>query len=160
MGCGKWWIFLPTSFVCRQKRRLGAVRPTRLQFYLVYLEVHSTNKNATQSPQVNSLSAQMTLPPANIQHDSTKNSGICCKHGSHLHEDLNVLAAIANLKRICEPQPGGSQHIYFFHFIIILVIIYFTLSLSFFYHLQIHYHFFIIFKFIVILHLHRLYVQP
>ena len=144
MGCGKWWIFLPTSFVCRQKRRLGAVRPTRLQFYLVYLEVHSTNKNATQSPQVNSLSAQMTLPPANIQHDSTKNSGICCKHGSHLHEDLNVLAAIANLKRICEPQPGGSQHIYFF------ILSSFWLSFI----LHYHYHLFIIFKFIIIFFYH------
>ena len=44
------------------------------------------------------------------------------------------------VKRICEPQPGGSQHIYFF------ILSSFWLSFI----LHYHYHFFIIFKFIII----------
>ena len=46
----------------------------------------------------------------------------------------------AAIKRICEPQPGGSQHIYFF------ILSSFWLSFI----LHYHYHLFIIFKFIII----------
>ena len=57
---------------------------------------------------------------------------------------------VSIFKRICEPQPGGSQHIYFFilssfwlSFILHIIIIFLSSSnsLSFFYHLQIHCHF-------------------
>ena len=50
------------------------------------------------------------------------------------------LSVAVIFKRICEPQPGGSQHIYFF------ILSSFWLSFI----LHHHYHFFIISKFIII----------
>ena len=63
-------------------------------------------------------------------------SWIVYPHLGHGHPSFIGL----NVKRICEPQPGGSQHISF------LILSLFWLSFIW----PHHYHFFIIFKFIII----------
>ena len=61
-----------------------------------------------------------------------------------------VLVPAEKTSLICEPQPGGSQHIYFFILSSFWLSFILRYHYHFFYHLRIHCHFFIIFKFIII----------